>query len=107
MTRVDLGAMGGCDARTQGALNAVAFGATEDAAACPPSAARRLLLHFETTPRERGPCGDPSPEGTATYFVNALIVNLPERMYCPSVPFVHGSPWKAGVAMQPAAPRSW
>ena len=49
MTRVDLGVMGGCDARTQGASNAVPFGATEDAAACPPSAARRLLLHAETT----------------------------------------------------------
>ena len=49
MSLVDLGAMGGCDARTQGAPNATAFGATEDAAACPPSAARRLLLHFEAT----------------------------------------------------------
>ena len=38
MTLVDLGAMGGCDARTQGASIAVAIGATEDAAACPHSA---------------------------------------------------------------------
>src|SRR4051812_34956699 len=53
MTRVDLGAMGGCDARTQGASNAVAFDATEDTAACPPSAARRLLLHSEAASKMR------------------------------------------------------
>jgi hypothetical protein len=33
MTLVDLGVLGGCDARTQGASIAVAIGATEDAAA--------------------------------------------------------------------------
>ena len=55
MTLVDLGVMGWGDARTQGALNAKAFGATEDAAACPPSAARRHLFHPETTSNTSAP----------------------------------------------------
>ena len=58
MTLVDLGAMGGCDARTQGASERPAFGATEDAAACPPSAARRLLLHSETASQFAQAIGD-------------------------------------------------
>ena len=49
MTLVDLGTMGGWDARTQGAPIAEAIGATEDAAACPPSVSRRHRLHFETS----------------------------------------------------------